>query len=178
MRGWITTSAILCLFSIAAFAQDDFKPATFHGLTIGKVKIADVKRQLGTPLDEYEDQRGTIWMHYKDIGPVPGKVEIPADKKTQLVWYVTVYPDNLSLDAAKELFGGSYRVIRYNFDSCLDNGGEAPIYESPNGSLEYVIYPALGIAIYPELGRARDITYGSKPPGAKQSQCKGKPPKH
>jgi hypothetical protein len=67
---------------------------------------------------------------------VPGKVEIAADKKTQLVEYVAVDPDNLSLEAAKELFGNGFRIVRYAFDMCLDKGGEGPIYESPNGSLE------------------------------------------
>jgi hypothetical protein len=169
---------VLFLLPALAAAQDAFRPATFHGLTIGKAKIADVKRELGNPVEQTDDRHGSIYMFYKDIGPVPGTVEIGADKNTQLVGYVAVYPDNLSLDAAKELFGSGFRIMRYAFDMCLDKGGEGPIYESRNGSLEFVVYPALGIAIYPEQGRARDITYNSKPLGRKEFQCKGKPPRN
>ncbi len=96
-----------------------------------------------------------------------------ADKKTQLIGDVTVSPHNLSLDDAKELFGNDHRTIRYDFDMCLDKGGEGPIYESPNGSLEFVVYPALGIAIFTDGRRARYIDYRSTPLGPKESQCKG-----
>ena len=60
-----------------AQAQDNFKAATF-------------------------DSRGIIWMYYDDIGPVPGRVEIPADKKTQFVLYVAVHPDSLTADGAEK----------------------------------------------------------------------------
>jgi len=113
-------STTICILACLVFlpvtpsvAQDDFKPATFHGLTIGKAKIADVKKQLGPPVDEYDDKDGTIWIYYEDIGPVPGRVGIPADKKTQLVWFVEITPKALSLDAAKEVFGPDYRLVHY-----------------------------------------------------------------
>jgi hypothetical protein len=157
-------------------AQTDFKPAIFHGLTIGKAKVADVKKQLGNPMEQTDDGHGSVYMFYKDIGPVPGKVEISADKRTQLVWYVAVYPDNLSLDAAKELFGRDYRIIRYNFDNCLDIGGEAPIYEDESGPLEFMVYAARGIVLHLERqpDRVEGIDYRSTPLGPKKSQCKGK----
>ncbi len=115
-----TLLCVVVLRSVPASGQDDFRPATFRGLTIGKAKIADVMKQLGPPVQRWDDKRGTVWMYYKDIGPVSGKVEITVNKKTQFVDYVAVYPDNVTLDAAKELFGSGYRTIRSAFDTCLD----------------------------------------------------------
>jgi hypothetical protein len=116
-------------------------------------------------------------MYYENIGPLPGRVEIPADKKSQLVWYVSIRRNNLSLDDAKKLLGDDYRIIRYNFDSCLGDSEASPIYEDENGSLEFIVYASKGIVIHfqPRTNLVDEIDYESKPPGPKQSKCKGKP---
>jgi hypothetical protein len=90
------------------------------------------------------------------------------------VWYVEVSPLNLSLDAAKTLFGPDFRLIHYAFYSCLGDAEASPIYESEDGPLEFVVYPRAGIVLQFEQrpDRVTSIDYNGKPIGAKKSRCK------
>jgi hypothetical protein len=156
-------------------AQDSFKPAEFAGLRVGKATVTEAKKRLGQPRDSFRGGMGTDWLYYSDVGPVPGKVEIIADSKTGLIEGVSVYPDNLTLKEATKLFGPNYRTVRYALDECLSSGGDgAPIYESKDGPLEYVVYSDQGIAIAPDGEQVRSIEYLSRPLGAKKSQCEDK----
>jgi hypothetical protein len=149
----------------------------FSGLTIGRATIAALRQVFGKPVDMNQDNSDTTWLHYRNIGPVPGTVEIQADSKSQVIQVISIVPDNLTVQAAETLYGRDFRVIRYAFDNCLDVGGDSPIYESPTGSLEFIVYPTLGIAIRQERGRVIEIEYRSDSLGPKESQCKGKPGK-
>ena len=42
-------------------------------------------------------------------------VEIPVDKRSELLSYVAIYPENLSLATAEALFGPDFRTVRYLF---------------------------------------------------------------
>ena len=83
-------------------------------------------------------------------------------------------PDDLSLEKAKAIFGPDFKVIYYDFDSCLGKGGSAPIFESKDGDLEFVVYAERGIVIYVGGKGADYISYLSKPLGTKTSRCQGK----
>lgn len=154
-------------------AQDSFRPAQFRGLTMGKSTIADVTRLLGKPemiLKKPDD----TWIYYRDLGPAPGEVEITADTKITVIESVNVYPNDLTLEKAKAILGPAFKMIRYEFDSCLAFGGAAPLFESKDGQFEFVVYAAQGIVIRPDGVKVRAIEYRSKPPGTKQSRCQGK----
>lgn len=158
----------------AARAQDSFKPAQFAGLRVGKDTITVAEQRLGKPNKVFRDNAGATWVYYRDVGPAAGKVEIIADSKSGMIDSVVVYPSNLSVEEAKKLFGPGFSVIRYDFDLCLADADGAPLFESNDGQLEYIVYPGLGIAIQLNAGEAESIRFLSKPLGAKKSQCQGK----
>ena len=144
--------------SPAWMAQDSFKSAEFAGLRVGKATVAEARKRLGQPRDSFRGAMGTDWLYYSDVGPIPGKVEIIADSTTGLIEGVSVYPDSQPLREATKLFGPNYRTVRYAFDECLSSGGDgAPIYESKDGPLEYVVYSDQGIAIATDGERVRSM---------------------
>src|SRR5258708_39455255 len=102
--------------TLRIFAQPEFRPASFSGLTIGSATIAALRQVFGKPVDMNQDNSDTTWLHYRNIGPVPGTVEIQADSKSQVIRVISVVPDNLTVQAAETLYGRDFRVIRYAFD--------------------------------------------------------------
>jgi hypothetical protein len=161
-------------YRACASAQLDFSPANFEGLVMGKVTVTTVTQRFGKPDNILKDDvRGYNWLYYHDIGRVPGKVEMHAKFKTDIVDTLVVYPTGkLSVENALKLFGPTFKLIRYDFDNCLGQGDEAPIYESPSGSLEFLVSRELGMWLLSENGMISYIWYGSKPLGSQKSQCK------
>jgi hypothetical protein len=156
----------------ARMSQDEFAPAVFEGLTVGKATVATVTQRFGNPSDRLRDRTGATWLYYNDIGPVPGRVEVVSGTNSQTIDFVTVYPNDLSLDDAKKILGSDFKVTRYAFDECLANGGEAPLYESASGPLEFFVYARRGIAFRAQGNRVTEIEYMRRPVGAKESRCK------
>jgi hypothetical protein len=152
-------------------ADEAFQPADFSGLKLGKATISDVRKKLGPPMNEFRDDSGTTWLYYADIGPVRGKVEVIADSATGRIETIDVSA-NLPLKEAQKIFGSKFKLIRYNFDSCLRKGDAAPVYEAADGPLEYVVYASLGVALSVNGTQVEIINYLSKPLGAKASQCR------
>ena len=175
MSGSLNAYLLIAINAVLPLAaQDSFRPAEFQGLRLGQATIADAIERLGEPVGPFLDGTGTTWLHYKDVGRVPGKVEVMADSETGVIGGVTVYATNLSMTEARDLFGPGYEVKRYAFDDCLGDAESAPVYESVDGNLEYTVYKELGIAIRDSGGSSLSIGYLSQPPGAKESQCEGK----
>jgi hypothetical protein len=155
-----------------AMAEDEFKAGQFQGLALGKATIEAAIARFGEPTDTFDDGRGGYWIYYQDIGPVPGRVEIIGDSMTRLIETVVVYPSKkLSVQDAEKRLGPDFKLIHYNFDECLGDGGEAPIYESPKGSLAFSVSSALGIALKVGHEKVDFIEYLSKPLGSKTSRC-------
>jgi len=70
-----------------------------------------------------------------------------------------------------EIFGSGYRIVHYDSEDCLNQGGSAPVYQSPNGPIEHMEYPALGIAVNIHDGKADTIAYTSHPAGPAHPIC-------
>src|SRR5438132_7485244 len=75
--------------------QTQISPATFSGLRIGKATIADFQKVFGKPMDLYQDNSGTTYLQYRNIGPVTGVVEVQADTKSNIIGVISIDPDNL-----------------------------------------------------------------------------------
>jgi hypothetical protein len=168
-------SCALGLLAGIAVAQENFRPAVFAGLTIGKSTLKDAQQKLGKPADTSQDKSGTYWV-YDDIGAVPGMVELAAPAGSQVISYVTLYPKDLSINDAQKLFGTDFRVIRYASEPCLGDGEAGPLYESPTGASEFIVYARRGLALIRAGNRITQIQYRGQPIGSKQSRCKGTHP--
>lgn len=163
---------------------DDWKIATFQGLTLGSSVKADVLKHFGPPdwegLPEGSkktDMSSEWWMDFDSVTEMNhhGKLSVALNKKSVVV-RVTFYPLNMNKSALIDNLGKDFIVTRYSFEPCDEKfGGSARIYESKNGQLEFIEYRSKGIAI--TLGGAQDekvisIQYVSVPIGSKISQCK------
>jgi hypothetical protein len=169
----VLTAWIYSVFLLA----EDFRPANFQGLVMGKATTADATRLFGKPDNVSRDeQRGYNWLYYQDIGPVSGKVEMYAKFGNDIIETVVVYPSTQpSVADAIKRFGPSLKLVRYNFDNCLGNADEAPINESLDGSLPFLVSPALGLSMRVNYKNfVETIEYNSKPIGATKSRCSPK----
>ncbi len=174
-RIFFTFIAAVCCAGEASSAEEVFRPAVFSGIRVGRDTVAAAKRRFGPPKDTFKDRSGTYWVYYENIGPVRGRVEIIADSKTEVIWNINLTPNpKLSLAEAIALFGKRYRRVRFDDDLCLNTADGAPLYESPTGMHEYIVYSSIGVIIVPEGGNR--IEYLGRPVGAKRSQCVGKAP--
>ena len=108
-------------------------------------------------------------MYYRDLGPVPGQVEIVAGTSDSVVEYVQVNPEpRLTMSTLRRILGEDFIVTHYDWDMCLAEGGSAPLYRSESGPLRYFEYPHKGIAVTDDL---RWIEYLDKPVGPLRSRC-------
>jgi len=170
-------SSIVFLIAVSIVAhsgtflgEEKFAPAKFRNLTVGKSKGDAVRKSLRNPIESYRDDSKRTWLYYENIGPVPGKVEIVLSPKDVLEM-VEVRPDQLTIDQAKKLFGKDFRLIRYDWDNCWGSGGEAPIFESANGPLTFIVYPKLGISFLASQNPVQGIDYRSTPLVSRRSRC-------
>jgi hypothetical protein len=163
---------VISILSTPCLAEE-FSPWTFRGLVMGKATVNDAIRLLGQPDNVSRDlRRGYNWIYYHDLGPVPGGVEMYARLKDDVVETVVVYPTRkLSVAEALRQLGPGFELRRYRFDSCLGKATEAPIYESPDGPLQFLVSPGKGMALMVEAGFVQSIEYGSQPIGSAVSQC-------
>jgi hypothetical protein len=154
--------------------QVKWHPAKYRGLQIGKASKRALIARLGKPLRTENLETEQI-LHYEVMEPLPADAEFRIASKKQRIESVFFYPKNMHRKDIAKVFGDDYVEKKYSFDDCLGSGGDAPIYEDPDGSLEYVEYPAKGIAINVGYAdRVYDIGLLSRPPGPKESRCKTK----
>jgi len=173
-------AVLFCLGVVGSVAQSarQWRPATFHGVTVGKSKLANMLRSWGPPkwsrtskrADEDEPQ--VTWTNYEKAGEFPGPTTVVSDTRSGTITRINFYPDRLTKVQAIAHFGKGYVVTRYAFDSCGGEEDSEPIYESPSGPLTNVEYRARGIVI--SIGNndmVTKISYVSGPVGSAKSRC-------
>lgn len=161
--------AVLAMLAFAA--APDFRPAVFAGFTVGKVTVRDIESRFGKPAKKVRGTSNDLWLYYSDIGPVPGRLEIIASSSTDVIDTIVLYPSKLTVSEAVRLFGRRYRIVRFDFDLCLSDGDSAPMFESPQGVAERLIYDGNGLAVERDEGLVKSIQYLSRPYGARKSKC-------
>ncbi|HWZ98560.1 MAG TPA: hypothetical protein VN025_12445 [Candidatus Dormibacteraeota bacterium] len=174
----LTAKALLFLFFFGAVkgnsqqvARHNWQPATYRGLLVGKSSIDDVRRVLGKPkqLTRGEASRAPILI-YSVVDPISGRLEVLVeDGKLKMLM---LYPkDPLTQKEVIRLFGETFQITRYSFDECLNQGGNLPVYEDPDGQIEEMEYRQLGIAISLYEGVPQEIQYLGGPLGPTRSRC-------
>ncbi len=75
--------AVVALGAISASSADHtegrvelkkFRPATYKGLRFGSSRRADVDRLFGPPATAAMGEDGNLYLYYRDVGVVPGKI--------------------------------------------------------------------------------------------------------
>jgi hypothetical protein len=137
--------------------QQPWRAGVIKGLTVGVSTRADMIRLLGAPTSQWvydameeEDPRSVTHFIYKDAAELSGDLSVDVVTGTGRITAVAIEPDLLTLERAIEHFGSDYVRTRYEWcpggsdDVWIHDG---PIYEAPDGSMEYIEYRDRGIAI-------------------------------
>jgi hypothetical protein len=141
-----------------------WRAATFQGVRVGTSREAEMLRRLGTPRHRtrvHWSDSVVVWSYeFPQGGELPGRVVVDVDTATRVVLSVALHPDRLSVSAAIRHFGPGFQRTRYGRDECLGDAESTPLYEDPDGPVEYVEYRTRGIAIPVEAGdTVREIYY-------------------
>jgi hypothetical protein len=157
---------------------EEWQPAVYRGLQIGKSKYADMIRVLGKPtwsgMPYSEEKKGDpeVWHEYPNAGEFQSKITVIASKRTKVILAIDLYPENLSKDDAIKHFGSDYILTRYAFDECLGNEELGPMYESSTGPLIFIEYRKRGVAIQIDAdNKVNQISFIKGPIGAATSKC-------
>lgn len=137
--------------------QQPWRAGVVKGLTVGVSTREDMLRLLGPPTSQWVydgmvegDPRSVTHFIYKDAAELPGDLSVDVVTGTGRITAVAIEPDVLTLERAIEHFGSDY--VRTEYEWCPGGSDDVwildgPIYESPDGSLEYIEYRERGIAI-------------------------------
>jgi hypothetical protein len=160
----------------------DWQRAEYKGLRIGTSTLEDMLRLLGNPRRvEQATKSGknisaiASWYVYEGTEWVPGELKVVVDNNSKRINFVVFYPNNLTREEAVNYFGADYLIKRYDFcDEQSENEEAGPIYESPDGTLEYIEYRSRGMALWlSNTNKVQEIIYDDKPLGVEsKDKCK------
>lgn len=152
----------------------EWKPAVYQGLTMGVSTKDDVISALGKPRAVGREQdTGIPTLTYEVSEPVRGTLVVYLKKG--LVDGMTLVPKKqLSKSDVQKLFGPSPLRVRYAPADCLTEGGSAPIYESPDGSIEHLEYRSQGTAVVLHDNVIQAIAFVKGAFGPSRSPCNGR----
>lgn len=175
MKFILLLSLLLTQSPPARPTQQLWRPAIYRGLVMGKSKRAQMLRVFGQPKWSREAETGSheeVWNNYEGKGEFPGITIVVTERESNVISRIDFYPTRLTKQQAIAHFGSRYILTRYNFESCEGDEESEPLYESPNGLLQFIEYRARGIAI--AIGNEEMVTkisYVSHPIGTPQSRC-------
>jgi len=152
-----------------------WKPASYHGLVMGKSTDTDVRTVLGKPESTgKEEDTGDPILVYKTSDPAPGMLNVYIHKGILSSMDLQLSKSMSQRDLIR-LLGNKYVIAHYSFDECLDDGEDGvPVYEDPNGQLTHIEYRDRGIwAPLDPGGSAEEIVFISKSLIPTHSLCKG-----
>jgi hypothetical protein len=147
-----------------------WQPAVYHGLTIGKSTMSEVRKALGKPYwVGREEETGTPMTLYLVTDPVPGSLGVFMSKG--MLKLLRLNPkESLPRKEAIRIFGSDFRITRYSTDDCLP-AGMNQMYENPDGEIEQIEYRERGIALGMNQGQIDVIEYVDGPFGPTHSRC-------
>jgi len=178
MKRFVVFSVLLVLGLRPASTQQNanhvWKSAHYHNLTVGRSTTKEVIAQLGSPtfVGPEEDTGVPMWT-YKVQKPFPGFLYVYI-RNGRLTGIGLGLASPVEMSEIVRIFGSGYRIVHYDFDDCLGEGGSAPVFRSPNGQLEDMEYPELGISASLHNGKVEEISYTDRPSGPAHSRCPSK----
>jgi hypothetical protein len=93
-----------------------WRPARYHGLTMGKSTRAEMLRTLGKPkwseAFKEDGSNAEVWYHYKGKD-IPGEIVVNVDKRRKVVLRLLLHPAHLSREEAIAYFGHRFITTRY-----------------------------------------------------------------
>ena len=141
---------------------------------MGQSTTKEVIAELGKPtyVGREEDTEVPMWT-YEVQEPLPGFLYLYI-RNGRLSGIGLGLASPVETSVIVRLFGSGYRLVHYDFDDCLGQGGTAPVFRSPNGPLEEIEFPQLGVSASIHNGKVQEISYVGHPAGPAHSRCLSK----
>jgi hypothetical protein len=136
---------ILLLAASAIAAPVPWKPGNFHGLIVGSSRRADVLRTFGAP-NTTEHTPGGEELSYLARGDHKGDLRFRLDRSGTITEIEEAFPIAIPRTRIYNELGKDALTEHYYSAKCA---GDA-LYRDPRGSIELTLFPARGIALWPD----------------------------
>ena len=138
-------AVILLLAASAIAATIPWKAANFHGLIVGSSHRADVLRTFGAPSTTQHTPGGEE-LSYPSRGDHKGDLTFRLDRSGTVTQIEEAFPVAIPRTRIYNELGKDALTEHYYSAKCA---GDA-LYRDPRGSIELTLFPARGIALWPD----------------------------
>lgn len=138
--------AIIVLLTTSLFsALPPWTPANFRGLILGTSHRADAVRVLGAPDSATRTANGEELI-YRARGEHKGDLTLRLDRAAVITGIEESLPVAIPRTRIYKEFGNSPLTEHFSMAKCAANA----LYRDPHGNIELTLYPARGIALWPD----------------------------
>lgn len=137
--------AMFLLTASLLAAPPSWTPANFHGLTIGRSHREDAVRVLGAPDAARATQSGEE-LSYKARGDHKGELSIRLDRAGVITEIQEALPVAIPRTQIYRELGKGALTAHFSKAKCAADA----LYRDPRGAIELTLYPARGIALWPD----------------------------
>jgi hypothetical protein len=129
----------------AKTATPRWKPANFHGMTMGKTHREDALRALGRPDAENKTKEGAE-LTYRARGEHKGDLTVKLSPTALVTEIDEAFPVAIPRTHIDRELGKDAMTAHYSQAACAGNA----LYRDARGPLELTLYPRLGIVLWPD----------------------------
>ena len=138
--------AVILLFSAGLFSGTlPWTPANFRGIVLGTSHRIDAVRILGAPDAATRTASGEEIV-YRARGEHKGDLTLRVDRSGVITDIEEAFPVAIPRTRIYKEFGNSPLTEHFSMAKC--EGGA--LYRDPRGNIELTLYPARGIALWPD----------------------------
>jgi hypothetical protein len=138
-------AAILLLAASLFAAPPPWTSGGFGGLTVGRAHRADALRALGKPDLATPSPSGEDLL-YKTRGGHHGDITVRLDHGGLVTEIQESFPVAIPRTQIYKELGNNAMTAHFSWAKCAGNA----LYRDPRGAVELTLYPALGIALWPD----------------------------
>jgi hypothetical protein len=138
-------AAIFLLTASVTAAPMPWTPANFRGLTVGHARHEDALRTLGAP-DTASRTRSGEELTYKSRGEHKGDLTLRLDGSGVITEIEEAFPVAIPRTQLYRELGKSPLTEHFSLAACAAGA----LYRDPRGGIELTLYPARGIALWPD----------------------------
>jgi hypothetical protein len=155
-------AAILLLTGCLFAATPLWKTANFHGLTVGRGHREELVRVLGPPDATSHNPSGEE-LTYKARGEHKGDLSVRLDRSGTVMEVQEAFAVSIPRTQIYKELGQDALTAHFSRAKCAANA----LYRDPRGAIELTLYPARGIALWPDQYGYdfAAILYLARPPG-------------
>jgi hypothetical protein len=155
-------ASILLLTGCLLAATPLWKAANFRGLTVGRGHREELVRVLGPP-DATSHNTSGDELTYKARGEHKGDISVRLDRSGTVMEVQEAFAVSIPRTQIYKELGEDALTAHFSRAKCAANA----LYRDPRGAIELTVYPARGIALWPDQYGYdfAAILYLARPPG-------------